>query len=439
MEIITTHSNVDFDSFAAMVAVQKLYPDAKFVFTGSQNKNVREFFSLHQEMLDFIDIKQLDKEAVNRVIVVDTRIASRLGELEEVVTKSGVEVFAFDHHPPSQEDMKVIQDFSEKAGATTTILVKIIRKRKISISPLEATLFALGIHEDTGSLTYPTTTYHDVEAVAFLMTQKANVRVINHFLNRPLTKEQHNLLRDFLETAHTFNIHGINVMFASSITLTYVDGASVLTHKLAELENADVTFTFVKMRDRVYIIGRSRLSEVDVGALLGKFEGGGHPQAASAVVKEMNLADLEKAIMQEISSRIHRPRTAEQIMSAPVHTVDISTTISEASKEMMRYGYTGFPVLEKGKLVGIISKHDINKAAFHSLGHAPVKGFMSCNVVTISPEESLHQIQALMTEKNIGRLPVVKDEKIIGIVTRFDLLRALHGDDYLTGAKVPTR
>lgn len=438
MEIIVTHANVDFDSFAAMVASQKLYPDAKPVFSGTQNKNVREFFSLHQEMLDFIDIKQLDKEAVSRVIVVDTKIASRLGELEEIVKRPTVEVFTFDHHPSTDEDMRTSQDFSEETGATTTILAKIIRKKGINISPLEATLFALGIHEDTGSLTYPTTTYNDVEAVAFLMAQRANIKVVNHFLNQPLTKGQQTLLKDFLETAHTVNIHGVDVLFASAKADAYVDGASVLTHKMVELENVGVLFTLIKMKDRTYIIGRSRTDEIDVGAILTKFAGGGHPQAASAAVKGISQTRLEARLVKEISSRIQRPLTAAQIMSAPVHTIDASTTIREASKAMTHYRYTGFPVLEKGKLVGIISKHDLSKAAFHGLGHAPVKGFMSHRVITVSANQSLHEIQNLLVERNIGRLPVVDDGKIVGIITRVDLLKALYGSDYITGSRVPS-
>lgn len=445
MEIIVTHANVDFDSFAAMVASQKLYPDAKLVFSGTQNKNVREFFSLHQEMLDFIDIKQLDKEAVSRVIVVDTRIASRLGELGEIVKRPTVEVFTFDHHPSTDEDMRTSQDFSEETGATTTILAKIIRKKGINISPLEATLFALGIHEDTGSLTYPTTTYNDVEAVAFLMAQRANIKVVNHFLNQPLTKGQQTLLKDFLETAHTVNIHGVDVLFASAKADAYVDGASVLTHKMAELENVGALFTLItlptgrqEMKDRTYIIGRSRMDEIDVGAILTKFAGGGHPQAASAAVKGISQTRLEARLVKEISSRIQRPLTAAQIMSAPVHTIDISTTIREASKAMTHYRYTGFPVLEKGKLVGVISKHDLSKAAFHGLGHAPVKGFMSHRVITVSANQSLHEIQNLLVERNIGRLPVVEDGKIVGIITRVDLLKALYGSDYITGSRVPS-
>lgn len=435
MEIITSHFNSDFDSLAAMVAAQKLYPEAKLVFTGSQNKNVREFLSLHQEVLDLIDIKQLDKDSVKRIIVVDTRIANRLGELEELTKHPDVEIFSFDHHPPTNEDMKTTKDFYEEVGATTTILVKILIDKQIIISPFEATLFALGIHEDTGSLTYPTTTHEDAYALAFLMAQKANINVISHFLSRILSEPQRELFRDLLKTAHSVEIKGINILFASAEIDEYIDEISVLAHRLSGLKEAIVVFILVKMKDRIHIIGRSRINEVNVGAVLSKLGGGGHPQAASAVTKNKSFNVLEEKLIEELIASMHQPLVAKEIMSTPVKIITASTTIQEASKLMRKYGYTGLPVLEDRGLVGVILRRDIDKADHHGLGHAPVKGFMSYRVISVKPNESLHNIENLLTQEEISRLFVVEKDDVIGIITRSDLLKALHGIDYIHGFK----
>jgi len=63
----------------------------------------------------------------------------------------------------------------------------------------------------------------------------------------------------------------------------------------------------------------------------------------------------------------------------------------------------------------------------HHLGHAPVKAFMSHEVIHISPDTSVSDINELLVTHNIGRLPVIEDEQLIGIVTRTDLLKYLHG------------
>ena len=66
------------------------------------------------------------------------------------------------------------------------------------MTPFEATLFALGIHEDTGSLTFAGTTPDDAEALAFAMRAGANVNVVARFLGKPLTPAQHELMRNLL-------------------------------------------------------------------------------------------------------------------------------------------------------------------------------------------------------------------------------------------------
>lgn len=436
MEVIVSHSNLDFDSLAAMVAAKKLYPEAKMVLVGAQNSNVREFISLHQEIFQFEDPKVLDKSAITRLIVVDTRIADRLGEFTEVAEKPDVELFIFDHHPPTPEDMKADQSFFEETGATTTILVKLIREKQLRISPLEATLFALGIHEDTGSLTYPTTTYDDTEALAYLMTQKANTEVIHRFLNPALTPVQHRLFEKLMDNAHTVYVKGVPIMFARADTEEYIDNVSVLTHKMSDLENIDVVFTFVRMRERIHIIGRSKLKEVDVAEVLSHFEGGGHPQAASAVTKMADVSELEARVIKILERVVKEPLRARQIMSSHIHTIESSVSVSEANKKLQAYGYYGLPVLEKGKLVGIITKKDLAKASTYGLIHAPVKGFMSHRLPTIGPEEPLYQIERIMSKEDIGYLPVVEDDRVIGIITRDSVLKELHGADYFEEASL---
>lgn len=435
MDIIIGHVNPDFDCFASMVAAHKLYPEAKMVYLGSQNRNIREFYSLHSDILSFIDLRSLDQDEVSRVIMVDTRVPDRVGELEGLVCRKGVSVFTFDHHPPSEEDVVATRDFSKETGATTTLLVELIRERSIGITPLEATLFALGIHEDTGSLTYPTTTADDVEALAHLMREGANINVVDHFLSRGLMSEEvSEILGEFMRTAKKLDFHGVKVVVALARAGDYVDGVAMLPYRLATTLDVDVVFALIQMPDRVQVIGRSRAAEVNVGEVLEVLGGGGHAQAASASVKRGKIEEIESRLVAELEKSVGRPITAERIMSHPVRLVDESTKISQASKIMMRYGYEGLPVMSGGELAGMITRRDVDKATQHGLAHAPVKGFMSRKIVTIGPEENVHTIQSLLSDESISRLPVLRDHEIVGIVTRTDLLRALHGTEYVRGA-----
>lgn len=435
MEIITSHANTDFDALAAMVAAKKIYPDAGIVMTGAANRNVREFLALHDDIIETFDFRHISEKTVSRLIVVDTKIGRRLGELKELAYKPGVEVFTFDHHPSTPEDIPITRDFSEKVGATTTILVKIIRDKGMRITPSEATLFALGIHEDTGSLTFKTTTYDDAEALAYLMAKGANIDMIHRFLNPALTPDQHELLDRLLHAAEVIDVYGTPVMITKADVSEYIEGGSVVVHKLADIENVDVIFALLSQEDRVYVIARSRTDAVDVGKILEEMGGGGHAQAASAHIKDGDIGKVEEKLVKEIYGHVKQPPVAREIMSSPVRTVDAEMTIREANKLMVKYGYSGLPVVEDGKLVGLIGRREIDKAAHHGLSHAPVKGFMMRRIEPVTPETPLPEIQKFLSDENIGRVPVVKNGNVVGIISRTDVLKALGGVDYLNKSR----
>jgi len=434
LDVIVGHANIDFDALASMVAAKKLYPEGVMVFTGSVNRNAHEFITLHGDVLEFMEPRAIDKEAIKRLIVVDNRIAERLGEFSDVAQKNDVEVFVYDHHPKSQHDMSNVRDYSEMTGATTTILVKIIRGKGIPINPFEATLFILGIHEDTGSLTFPGTTYEDADAITYLMREGADLSVVNRFLGQQLSTSQHELMTILLADLEQRRIHGVLVNIAKAKMDKHIEGASLVASKLADLENLDILFALVDMGRRVVVVGLSRLRQVDVNDVLSGLNGGGHAKAGSAVIRGQTLESTEEKLLELLEEKVAPMVTAANIMSGPVRTLHEDTPIIEASKRMELTGHTAFPVVDdSGNLVGMISRKDLDKAGHHGLGHGPVKGFMSREVVYVEPEASLQEIQDLMIHNAIGRIPVVKESKLLGIATRKDVIRALHGQEYLHG------
>ncbi len=133
-------------------------------------------------------------DRIERLVMVDTRDPDRIGEFRDVALDPDVEVIVYDHHPSAEGDLTGVQDRSLEVGATTSILVHEINRQGVALTPLEASVLLLGIHEDTGSLTYPGSTAYDAEAAAFLMTQGADMEVLNQFLSRTLDEEQRALL-----------------------------------------------------------------------------------------------------------------------------------------------------------------------------------------------------------------------------------------------------
>src|SRR5690242_18966888 len=100
MEVITTHINADFDAMGSMIAAKKLYPDAILVFQGSQERTLREYFIRSTVYIYGIKmLRDIDVEQVTKLILVDTRQASRIGKFIEILEKPGLEVHLYDHHP----------------------------------------------------------------------------------------------------------------------------------------------------------------------------------------------------------------------------------------------------------------------------------------------------------------------------------------------------
>ena len=432
LTIVTGHANPDFDSYAATVAATKLYPGAKGVFLGTQNTNVREFHNLHLDLLPFVDLKGLDLSGVERIVLVDTRDPGRIGPLGEITARDGVEVVVFDHHPPMPGDLVGAEEHSRTVGSATSLLVHEISDRGIPVTALEASLFLLGIHEDTGSLTYPSATAYDAEAVAFLMASGADMEVVNQFLTRTLTDAQGALLEGLLATLETWDVHGQQVAVGWAEVTQYVDSASVVTHYLCEDLGYRVAVAVIRMPDRLYLVGRSRLAEVDIAAVLGLMGGGGHAQAASAARRDLEVPEALAELRAALEATIRRPLTAGDIASKPVRTITPEQTMREAGDLMRRWGHGALPVVEDGAMVGLVTRKDVDKAVRHGLQHAPAKGFMNRAPVCVGPEEDLPSLERMLTREGIGRLPVCgPGGELAGIVTRKDLLRAEHGDAYL--------
>ena len=107
MDVITSHLNADFDAMAAMVAAKKIYPDAEMVFSGSQEKNLREFFTQSsQYQFEFKRLRQIPLAEVSRLIIVDTRLAGRLGNFAGCLDNPGIKLHIYDHHPELPGDLK---------------------------------------------------------------------------------------------------------------------------------------------------------------------------------------------------------------------------------------------------------------------------------------------------------------------------------------------
>ncbi len=427
MDVIVTHTNADFDSLASLVAAKKLYPAARIVLPSLQERSVRGFVNLVRDVIKPEDERKVDFSAMRRLIVVDTRLKSRIGTAGEYLKTSGLKVHVYDHHPRRRQDIKAQKDHYLKCGATVTILLEIIRKRNIPISPLEATVFALGIYEDTGSLTFRTTTKKDIDTVGFLFSQGASLTMISSYLNREMNPAEMHLLSQLIDSTRIHHVAGIPVAVSSIVCTDQSADLALVTHKLVEVENYGVNFTLIGQDNRVQMNCRSRLESFDVSRIARLFGGGGHASAATATIKKYGLEQVSAELIKHLKTAVKSKLKISEIMNRGIAALDAGERIKEAEKIIEKLGSGVLPVVENGKLTGMISRDDIARAIKNGFAHAPVKGYMHRKVIFVKPGQPVEEVQRIIREKNIGAVPVISRGRLVGLVTRTDLVRISQG------------
>ena len=448
MDVITTHTNADFDCLGAITAALRLYPGALLSFPGSQEKAVRVFVERHPEYLPhFTRAKEIDLESITRLIIVDCQQASRIGRFAEILERPGLEIDIYDHHPLTDESIRPTGGTIAVGGSASTILAARLMAQGVSLSAEEATLILLGIHEDTGRLLFASTTTDDYLVAGWLLAQGARLNVISDALTPELTKAQMGLLRQLLTTLKASTINGVVISIAHATCQHYIGDIASLAHLLRDMENMDALFVAVAMEDHVYLVGRSHAPEVDAGEIMRAFQGGGHSTAASAVVHNQSLKQVLERLDQLLRRTVTGSVTAGAIMSTPVKTMPASVSITGAREYLTRYNCNAMPVMSGKVMVGVVSRKTIEKALHHGLGESPVTDFMHTEYLSATPDTLLTEIQSYMVTGNRRFVPVFEGTELAGAVTRTDLMRHIYGSRRrqsgplydLESLEVPTR
>ncbi|MBI3242700.1 MAG: CBS domain-containing protein [Chloroflexi bacterium] len=414
--LILTHEQADFDAVASLWAAHRLHPSAIPVLPRRVNRNVRAFLNLYGDHFGFAETEDLPRQRVERVIVVDAQSASSVKGMS-----AKTEITVIDHHAGQPDS---------GTGANTTLLAEQLAESLTPLSPVEATLLLLGIYEDTGSLTYLTTTPRDARAAAHLLEAGAQLEAAREFLHHPLTGGQRALYDQLLAAAETHLVNG------QAVTISAIDGGetdeelSTLAHKLRDTLDPAALFVLVNLRGhepRVQLIARSTTANVDVGAMATHFGGGGHGRAAAALIRDRSLDDVRTALIAALPDHIRPVATVAQIMSHGVQTLSPDTTVRAAAERFKKHSYEGYPVVDAGRVVGLLTRRAVDRAIHHHLDTQPVSAIMDSGEVTVKPGDSLEHLQKLMTTHGWGQVPVVDADagNVIGVVTRTDLLKRL--------------
>ncbi len=421
MHLILTHERADFDAVASLLGAAKLYPDAIPLVPRDVNQNVRDFLTLYWDEFNFVEFRHKPPGHVSQITVVDSQYIPHIRGRNTHTRLRVIDHHAAGDNLPPEADATLVS-----TGATITFLVEEIAHGNITINPIEATLMLLGIYEDTGSLTYKNTTATDARAAAWLLERGARLDVLRDFLHHPLTPAQTRLYNAIIKHMETHTINGRQVMVSAVQFDEHVTEISTLAHQLRDLYNPESLFLLVGCADSqnkyVQLIARSTTDAIHVGKIAELFGGGGHPRAAAAHITGAELDDVHRRLLAELKTRVQPAATVRQIMSHRVRTLSPRQTIADAAEMMTRYGFEGFPVADGDKIVGVLTRREVDRAMHHRLGKASVAQYMHAGEISVSPDDTVEYLQTMMLREQVGQIPVVENGKIIGVVTRTDLI-----------------
>lgn len=429
MLLILSHENSDFDAVASQLAAQKLYPEGVPLLARRVNRNVKQFMALYWDSLPFMRLEEWKRQRIDQVVLVDTQSVPGVRGL-----KPDTPVCVIDHHTPDGVEPEW-ETRIEEVGATTTLLVEQLRQAGHTLTPIETTLLLLGIYEDTGSLTYGTTTARDARAAAWLLGHGAQLSIVRRFLNIPLSEEQRDLYARLQQGTDWIRLEGQSIALAvAEAPPDFDDEISAIAHRMRDTLNPDGLLLLVQLPQHVQLVARSTTDNVDVSVVARALGGGGHGRAAAATIMDLSLDEAEQRVHDLLSEAVQPMVKVAEIMSRGVQTLSAETTIEEAAKLMQRFGHEGYPVVDpaSGRLIGLLTRRAVDRAINHNLENLHVSQVMKSGRVVVTPADSVERVQQLMIDEDWGQIPVVAEnggeqsrDNLLGIVTRTDLLRLL--------------
>ncbi len=419
--VILTHENADFDAVASLWAMHKLEPTAVPVLPARINRNVSQFLMLYAREWAMLRAEDLRRGGhVVQAYVVDTQTFNMVRGMQP-----DTPVQIIDHHALARDLPEHYRFQNDEVGANTTLLVEQLLERGRGVDALEATLFLLGIYEDTGNLTFKSTTPRDMRAAAWLLDAGADLDVLREFLQHSMSPAQAQLYEGLQQAATTHRVHGHQVIVSGIVHHDHVRELALVASQLLAIFACDVLIIAIQVHENVQMIGRASIDEIDLGALMRDFGGNGHTRAAAALVRAAKLDDVLSQVVARLPQVLHPAAQVGALMSRGViQTVDAQTSVADAQAQMLESGHEGYPVLHDGELVGLVTRRAIDRAMLHNMHKLSVAEVMDAEQHFVRPDHSIDELKDLMLATRWGQMPVIDDAgQLIGIVTRTDLIK----------------
>ena len=277
-------------------------------------------------------------------------------------------VLIIDHHQPRENLPAHWIAQRGDTGATTTLLVEALRERDGALSTVQATLLLLGIYEDTGSLTYTRTSSRDLRAAAFLLDLGANLGIVSDFLKPSPFPHTTDNLRFAAKSCRVSP--GFRTDHRRCLRRCAGNGGRAFDNCPQAARPAGSGCALRPGNDPRWCAADRPFHERKCGCrhYLNEFWWGeAIKRAAAGLVRGRSLDDVKNELIRLLPRFIHPAITVAQIMSREPQVLTPSTPVEEAAQKMSRFGYEGYPVVQNGKVIGLLTRRAVDRAVSHNL------------------------------------------------------------------------
>ncbi len=416
MRVIVLEEGADLDALSGALAFLKLDKNSYLFKPRYLSRKAGKVFK------DFKYLFRIIEELPEKfsAVLIDTQ------HLPEYVNRECIEeLIVYDHHPKEIENFRGKID---KVGSATTLVVEELMKSDTEISPEEATVISLGIYEDTGNLTYEGTTERDLRALEWLFRKGVDLKTVRKYIHESFTKEQISAVNRIVSSVEKIFLGDKVISIATAKLEKYQPDINPLLYEIKDLKDANAFFVIIEAEGKTYVFGRSQDEDIDAGKILSVLGGGGHPEAGALKLENVSAERIKTLLEKVIKGEVKPSIRIRDIMTSPPFVLRSSMTVEEALKELSDMGFAGAPVLnENNELEGLIFKKDLIKLSRLYPGER-IENFLIKDFHTLSPEDPVWYAEDILSKFGQKMIPVVEEGKVVGVVTRIDILRKIKED-----------
>jgi tRNA nucleotidyltransferase (CCA-adding enzyme) len=428
--LLVGHTVNDLDCLGSLALAKYLFPQAYGAKSGRLHPAASHLYTLFRDHLSLREPKELRELEIDRLVVLDTRAKDKIEEYLKMLPHPPKTILVLDHHLDQPCTISGAELIESACGANTSLVAKLLMEQNISVPAETATIGLCGIYADTGSFHHDTLAELDFLAAGWLLHQGASLTIVKKLLNKLHHDHQHELFHRILGTLEHHTINGRTITLSLITIPKQLPGLAAIIDQMMEVEPCDALFvTFQLEREESHlIIGRARGEGINLNEALTPFGGGGHPQAASALLKHSLDYPIQTHLIQHLEYCLKAGTSAKDLMRW-VTPIKETWSLLDASLHLERCGETGVAVVnDREEIQGMLTLRDIQKGRKHEQMHAPVKAYMSRKPVTAPLDARIADIERLFYTYDIGHLPIMENHKLLGMVTRSSYLAHLRGD-----------